>query len=548
MKILIVAPSYVMFPIGLGYVSSCLKRAGHEVDCYTFRRAKGYVMQLQKGYDLVATGGLCCHYANLKIIADLTKKLGRPLVVGGGVITATPELMSRALGVDYAVVGEGEETIVELLATIERGGDPSHVKGIGYFQNGQFLLTEKRPEIRNLDALPLPDYEGFDYGKFLDAANPGQQYYWDLFDHPREYPIVTSRSCPFPCTFCYHPIGKKYRQRSMDSVMEELQRAIPQYRINIVSIYDELFSYNEQRVSEFCKRFRELKSSIPWDVKWLCQMRVTGLNERMLDEMRESGCFMISYGFESYSTTVLESMKKRISPDEIHRAVHLTLDKKMSIQANFIFGDKAETLETARTTLDFWEGHLESGVQFTDLIVCPNSEIYKYSVGKQLIKDELDFVENHLFDPINITSMSNRQYWEMQVLKFKRLHGNTRYIVRAERSSDGVTVKCPHCEATVTYGGLALPKYFYRKTMYCRACRHRFFIADRVHEWMMAIATRAITPSAYRVVRKMKALRHQFQYSTFKKLDRWRGRLEISRLSRRQVVPLRSDPQDGRSQ
>ena len=220
MKILLVAPNYVMFPIGLGYISSCLKSAGHEVDCYTFRRSKDYVTQLQKGYDLVATGGLCCHYTNLKIIADLTKQIGPTLVVGGGIITATPELMGRALCADYAVIGEGEETIVELIAAIEGRGDLSQVKGIGYCENDKFLLTEKRPEIRNLDALPLPDYEGFDYDKFLDAASPGQQFYWDLFDHPREYPIVTSRSCPFPCTFCYHPIGKRYRQRSMTNISD----------------------------------------------------------------------------------------------------------------------------------------------------------------------------------------------------------------------------------------------------------------------------------------------------------------------------------------
>jgi radical SAM superfamily enzyme YgiQ (UPF0313 family) len=321
----------------------------------------------------------------------------------------------------------------------------------------------------------------------------------------------------------------------LDSVIEELRDAIPRYRVNIVAIYDELFSYNEQRVSEFCRRFRDLKDSVPWDVKWLCQMRVTGLSEGMLDLMRDSGCFMVSYGFESYSATVLESMKKRISPEDIHRAIHLTLDRRMSIQANFIFGDKAETLETARTTLDFWERHLESGVQFTDLIVCPSSEIYRYSVDKGLITDELAFVKDHLFEPLNVTGMSNRRFWEMQVLKFKYLYGNARYVVGAKRGRDGITAECPHCKVATRYGTLALPRYFYRKTMYCRSCRRRFFIADRAHRWIMAIAVRAMTPTVYRVVRRIKDLRTRLLYSAFKTLDRWRGLLEVSRLSRRIV-------------
>jgi radical SAM superfamily enzyme YgiQ (UPF0313 family) len=420
------------------------------------------------------------------------------VIVGGGIITSEPELMSHALNVDYAVIGEGEQTIIELLQTIETGGDISLVNGIGYFRNGRFVLTEARKPINDLDSLPWPDYDGFSYNEHLATLKPTDMYFYEIFDHPREYPIITSRSCPFQCTFCYHSIGKKYRQRSIDSVMQELAIVIPKYHINIVSVYDDLFSHNDRRILEFCSRFKEIAHTVPWEVKWFCQLRVKDVKKSLLDTMHESGCFMISYGFESYSPTILKSMRKGITPEQIHNAIHVTLDSRISIQANFIFGDRAETLQTARETLDFWKEHLEAGIQLFFIFACPNSALYQYCVEKGIIKDKVDFLANHLFDIVNMTDMSDADFLELRAMISAYVVRNTVYSVPLKRNASSVTVRCPHCCEIIEYRNYTTKSpFYYAAPVYCRSCRKRIHIASRMFSVVHNLKRKLATPSAY---------------------------------------------------
>ncbi len=403
------------------------------------------------------------------------------------------------------MIGEGEETIVALLNCIDQGEDVASVAGIGYFQGKDFIQTEVRKQCENLDQLPHPDYEGLHYEACLDVAKPSDQFFFDLFDYPREYPIVTSRSCPFQCTFCYHPVGEKYRQRSMDSVMEELAHAIPKYRINIISIYDELFSYKEERVYEFCRRFKELATTVPWEVKWNCQMRVSGLKDDMLDEMREAGCYMVSYGFESYSPVVLKSMKKAIEPEQIHHAVHATLDRGISIQANFIFGDPAETIQTARRTLEFWKDHRDAGILMAFIITCPNSERYQQAIARGLITDRLDFIANHLRDILNMTAMSDDEFLKMQYLvkKYKYLYYS--HAIPIEHTATSLTIQCPHCRDVIEYKNYEVPRKKLDKMVYCRSCRKRFFAVGWLHHYTTQMKGRLRTYAAFKLGQKLKA-------------------------------------------
>jgi len=507
MKILLVAPQSAIFPVGIAYISASLKHAGHDVDCCIFDKPDDLIERLWQKYDFVATGGLSSQFIQLKHITDIGKKTNTKLIVGGGIITSEPELMSRALNGDYEVMGEGEETIIELLSCLENNGDLSRIDGIGYFEHGKFILNGRRKPIENLDSLPWPDYDGFEFHRMLDSMKPTDMYYYDVFDYPREYPIITSRSCPFLCTFCYHPLGNKYRQRSVDSIMQELETAIPKYRINIVAIHDELFSYNEKRVYEFCRRFREFTDTLPWEVKWFCQMRVDRLKDSMLDTMRESGCFLISYGFESYSPTVLRSMKKHIYPEQIHRAVHATLDRGTAIQANFIFGDKAETLQTAQETLDFWKDHLEAGIALFFIFACPNSEMYQYCIKKGIIKDKLDFIANHLFDVLNMTAMSDADFFKLRTTVAKYISKYSVQSVPLKRTLTSVTTRCPYCKEIIEYGNLITKRVFYIRQVSCRNCRKRYFIVSRLYRLYTKSFALMVTPLTYRIYVALKKVR-----------------------------------------
>jgi|LQYC01.1.fsa_nt_gi Fe-S oxidoreductase len=483
MKILLVMPNTTIFPVGMAYISSALKQASHHVDCIVFDSQDTLINKVREGYDFVATGGLSCEYAKIKRISDTAKQRNIKTIVGGGIVTSEPELMSHALNVDYSILGEGEETIVELLSCLKNSGDLSTVQGICYYNKGNFIKTDNRKQIDNLDSLPWPDYESFGFEKRFASMRSSDQYNYDVFDYPREYPLVASRSCPFLCTFCYHPSGDKYRQRSADSIIEELKERVPKYKINIVSIYDELFSNNKERVYEFCKRFKEFADSVSWQIKWSCQMRVTDLDDKMLETMRESGCYIVSYGFESYSPKVLKSMKKHIKPEQIHSVIHKTLNKKISIQGNFIFGDVAETMETAMETLMFWKEHPEAGIQLVPILACPNSELYQFCIKKGIIKDRLHFIKYDQFKRYNMTKMTSTEFNKMQSLLYIYTVKYSTCTTPIERTATSVKVKCPHCFEIVEYNNYEIKKIFYEQKMYCRSCRRRFYSVNAFYKY-----------------------------------------------------------------
>ncbi len=510
-RILIVSVKSDMIPVGLAYISASLKRAGHDVEGIVYGDPTDLSGRIPGNFDFIAMGGLSSQYRQLKAIAGLAREAGLKLIGGGGIVTSEPELMSRALELDYAVIGEGETGVVELLACLEGGGNLRDVAGIGFFEGGEFVLTAEREQDDRLDLLPYPDYEALGYLDHLETVRPSDQYFLDLFDYPREYPIITSRSCPFMCTFCYHPVGDKYRKRSVDSIIEELGAVIPKYRINVVSIYDELFSYDEERVYEFCRKFKALAATFPWEIRWNCQMRVSGLKDDMLDDMRDAGCYAVSYGFESYSPVVLKSMKKGIKPEQIHHAVHATADRGISIQGNFIFGDKAETKGTALETLEFWKDHKETGILLAFIIACPDSAMYRHCIAKGLIKDRLDFIENHLFDIMNMTELPDGEFLGMQALVRKYSMMYTSNAVPLERTPTSLTMKCPHCGGVTEYGNFVVTGSRMNKMMYCRKCRKRFFAVSRMHHVLSRIRGALLTPASYKLQMRIKGFRKKLK-------------------------------------
>ncbi len=524
MKLLLVVPrsqpgdaiNYkYLFPLGLAYISSVLKQEKHNVDCFNANHYEGTIDHLlgrklaENKYDYVLTGGLSTSYNQIKMIADAVHKsnCGVGLILGGGLISSEPALMFNDLRPDYIVIGEGEKTIGELLKCLEHKDDLSQVAGIGYRDlNGTFRCAKPAVSVEDLDSIPYPDFEGFEFEKYLDQMQPSDQYFYDLFDQPRVYPIVCSRSCPFLCTFCFHPAGNKYRQRSVDSIMAELAVMVKKYRINTIAIYDELFSNNREWLYEFCRRFKEFSAGLPWECRWSCQMRVDKMDEEMLKTMRAAGCYMVSYGFESYSPAVLKSMKKHITPQQIERAVESTLRNDISIQGNFIFGDPAETTGTARETLDYWKKHNYAGIMLGFINPYPGSDIYQQCVKRGIIKDKLDFIANHIFDVLNMSETMTEK--ELEKLKIDIYEAELKYKIYAvpnsvEQHKDGTgnfNVRCPHCREIIDYKNypLATKLYFYYMA-YCRSCRRRFFIVSSMYKTVFAIIVLLFAVSPYRL-------------------------------------------------
>ncbi|MBF0502200.1 MAG: B12-binding domain-containing radical SAM protein [Candidatus Riflebacteria bacterium] len=506
MRILLVAPAYSNFPVGIGYISAALKNAGHQITCHTFANRRILLELLQEPFDMVATGGLSFQLPQFEEIAEIVKASSKAwLVIGGGVVTSEPELITKLLSADFSVLGEGEETIVELASALEQKRDTTQLQGIAFPRDGKIVINSARSPIELLDNLPRPDYESFGFSEYLDRQNPTFAC-WDLFDFPRVYPLLASRSCPYQCSFCYHPLGKKYRQRSISSILDEIRFAVRTFRINTFDIIDELFAQEESRILEFCRQFKEFTKSLNGPIYFTCSLRVSDARDHLLQALKDAGCFMVNYGFESYSAHVLKSMKKYISPEQIHTAIHKTFAMKMSIQANFIFGDPEETLETAQVTLDFWKAHKWAGILLFMIIVCPDSELYQLCLKKGLIKNKLQFIREDLFRPINMTSLSDEKFATLLARISEYTHRYATYAIPVTKTKNEIQVQCPHCGENLKYKNFPNNRIFFCKMLHCRDCRKRFFSVTGLYKMYIRSLASIIGPRTYRYLNVIKRM------------------------------------------
>ena len=378
------------FPLGLPYISASMKNNGFNVFTLNLNHREGNVYDIindeirRNNIRVVATGGLSFQYNTILRVIEAAKKSDHEIItiVGGGIITSDPETAITALGcADIGVIGEGEETIVELCNALENKIDLSGIPGLIYKDKGVIAITNERRDIENIDLLPWPDYDGFELDKYL-SASPGISG----LNRQNTVFMISSRSCPYNCTFCFHTTGRKYRQRSLDSFFKEIEYMISKYQIEYICLADELFSRNLERVKEFCSRMEKYK------IKWWAQFRVDNITPELLTILKDGGCDVMSFGLESADNRILKSMRKGTTVEQIERSLKMVYEAGISLEGAFIFGDIEETWETANNTLNWWRNHTEYKINLNLITVYPGSYLYKYACEKGIIKDKVRFL------------------------------------------------------------------------------------------------------------------------------------------------------------
>ncbi len=487
----LVVPKYVDkgkvydFYLGLAIISSCLKQKGYNVFCLNTNHYDDSIeFQLLKfitfnKIDVICTGGMSIHYAEINKVLEVTKSINPNIItiVGGAIITSNPKVICWGIKhIDYGIIGEGEETIIELADALINNKAIHNIKGLSYFnKNNEYILTEDRIPISNLDIIPMPDYEGFEYDKFMKLFYPSESKLFSVLDEVRVGYIMASRSCPFACTFCFHHHLSKYRQRSLDNVFNEIDFLVNRYNINFLNVTDELFSFDKKRMYEFAARIK------PYNIKWWTNFRVSDVDKESLDALRDSGAFMISYGIESISDTILKSMKKHITKSQIENALKLTYEAKLNIQGNIILGDIEETEETAKESIDWLNSHPEYGVNLVMIRTFPFSTIYKHAISKGLIKDEFAHMKNK-FPLINLTKMSDKKYLELCV--YVENHNSelqnsldakvisTKITSKTEYGENiySMSVECPLCNNIIQYNNMVQKTFKTNFVNICRVC------------------------------------------------------------------------------
>lgn len=470
------------FPLGIAYVSGALKAAGHEVRCLNLNHetppVENAVAEAVAAFDpdVCATGTLSPYYRAAETILVTARRVkpGILTVLGGGLLTASPEKVMAGLGADFGVIGEGERTVVELAEALGGGRRMEGVDGL-ILRDGRGETRRTRPRAveRDFGSLPWPDFEGFGIEWMLDRQASTDRSFFHRLDQPRCLPMVSSRSCPFDCTFCFHPTGRIYRERPLDDFFAELDHLVARYRINMIEILDELFAIKSARVEEFCHRIK------PYGLRWSASLHTTTVTERTVETMVDAGCTLIGLGLESVHPAVLKSMNKKTSQAKIERALDAGFGKGVAIRGNFIFGDPAETLETANFTLDWWARHPKYRISLIHLQILPGSPVYEEAARRGTIPDDPSLNWNQ---GTNVTALDDRTY-----LRLRNRTGvfSAAMVVPAEilsfdEAPDGgdgrrrhrIRWRCPFCAAENDFRDVALdrPDFFQGLDLSCRTC------------------------------------------------------------------------------
>ena len=369
------APRY--FPLGLGYIAAALQQAGHDV-VFLDPEIQGLsdqalMQRLQREHPTLV--GIGCATPNFIVAQQLAQQIKHHLdvvtVLGGIHASSVPrEILAHHPEFDVLVVGEGEETIVELTATIASHGlDPLHlagIKGIGYRHHHQVRLTPRRALRADIDTLPFP---ARDLAGFASYKSPAH-----LELGKRTANLISSRGCPARCTFCesWRTLGNKFRGHSPAYMLAEIEHLVQTYRVEHLIFNDDTLTWDMERTREFCELLLENKVG----VTWFAFARVDTVTPELLATMKRAGCVALNFGVESGDAQMLQVMKKGTTLDQARRALKWSRELGFKPLASFLFGLPGESLASIERTIDFAIELNPNIALFNVLVPFPGTEVY----------------------------------------------------------------------------------------------------------------------------------------------------------------------------
>ena len=403
-----------MPPLGLGYIGAALENAGVEVkiiDCLlegwhnrveaaenivriglSFDRIEEIIRAY--GPDIVGVNNLFTKQReNAHKIYALAKNADSAIitVAGGAHPTVMPELVLADGNVDYVVLGEGDDTIIDLVGVIEGRKEITTLDGVGYKENGQIKIIPKTKFIEDLDRLPFPARHLLNMEGYF-----GLKHSHGTRRRKRFSPIVTSRGCPAKCTFCsaYKVWGRKFRQRSPENVIAEMKEIKEKYGIEEIMFEDDNTTLNVQRAAKLFDLMIAEKLNFVWDTP--NGVAAFALNEGLIDKIKKSGCYQLNLALESGNQYVLDNIiKKPLKLEKAKRLIKYARKIGLNIGIFLIMGMPGESKEQMWDSFRLAE-ELEIYSPFISIATpYPGSELYDICLKEKYIPE--NFSLNDLF-------------------------------------------------------------------------------------------------------------------------------------------------------
>ena len=420
-----VKENYGIFPsLSLLYVAGILEKAGCEV---LFIDAHAEELSLEEtvarlnrfGPDYIGyTITTYLFFQTMDWIKAIKEAVPVPTIVGGVHLSIYPRETLGYDAIDYAVTGEAERALPELMAALTKRDDLSTVRGIAYRKpDGEIIVTPKAPDC-DVDEAPFPARQLVD----------NSLYYSFISKYKNFSCFITSRGCPYKCIFCEQG-SKPFRARSPNNVVDELEICNKEFGIREFDFFDSSFTIRKDRVIAICDEIKRRKL----DIVWAARTRVDCITDEVLKSMRSAGCSRIYYGIESGNREILATLKKSTSLELYRDVISRTRANGIHTFGYFMVGNPYETEATIRQTIRLALSLDLDYAQFSKVTPMPATEMYTL-----LLKETgRDYWREHIVAGVDddiprpLCDMTDEEIQRWTRLAYLRFYYRPTYMARA---------------------------------------------------------------------------------------------------------------------
>lgn len=405
-------------PISLAIIAALLREDGHQVkifDCpaqnISLRGLESEIIIFKPDAVIWATG--TSSIKNDLGVGEFIKHNNqsiRTIIFGTHVTVLDISVLTSRPSIDVIIRNEPEVTCLELMNAYDQKRSLEGINGITFRKSdGAMVRNKDREFMKSLDSLPLPAWDLVDLSKYRLPLK-GEKF---LIINP-------VRGCPFECIFCTSRIyyGNKIRKKSIDRVIEEIKNLISRFGVNNFLIWSDTFTVDKNYVAKFCQKLIDENL----DVHWACNSRVDTVDEFIIGKMAESGCWMISYGVESFNQNVLYASKKKIEINDIKKAVCWSKKAKIKVVGHFMFGLPGETMESMTETLKQSKKLGFDFVQFYTAVPYPGTEFHMLSQKNGWI-EEFDWSKfSQDYANVHYPNLSSREIQKFRKKAYRKFY------------------------------------------------------------------------------------------------------------------------------
>jgi len=375
--------------LGIAYIASYVRKYGGFNDIVIIDKEDPVKAMKKQKPDIVGITSVTKEFKLATALADTIKSdFDVPTILGGVHVTELPHTLPPSF--DIGVLGEGEETMLELMKMYEKRGEfkkdlLKDVRGVAFHDNGRILVTEQRPFIEPLDRIPYPARDLLNMDFYL---KPGRTV-------PDKITVgttmMTSRGCPYNCIFCASPHfwRRTTRFHSPEYVVGEIGMLAEKYKVQSIRIWDDLFTTNIGRLKEIVRLTRA--AGLHEKIDFYCYGRANLMTEEVCKLLKQMNVRYLSFGLESGSDKVLGYLKRgTVTAEQNRSAVELCKKFGFVIDATFIFGTPGETREDVQKTFDLMKNDAIDRALAFPLTPYPGTELWELVKRDGAVKDEKD--------------------------------------------------------------------------------------------------------------------------------------------------------------